>query len=276
MKDPRRPIGSFIFLGPTGVGKTELTKALARFLFGSEDSLVQLDMSEFMERHNVARLIGSPPGYVGFDQGGLLTDAIHRNPHAVLLLDEIEKAHEDLFNILLQIMDYATLTDNNGRKADFRNIILVMTTNAGVQETQRKSIGFQQQDLSHDAMEVINKTFSPEFRNRLDHTIWFNHLDMAVIYQVVDKFIVELQVQLDAKGVSLEISEGARHWLAEKGYDRAMGARPMGRVIQEHLKKPLANEILFGSLVDGGIVKVERVNDSLSFDFQVDVEAVSH
>jgi ATP-dependent Clp protease ATP-binding subunit ClpA len=229
-----------------------------------------------MERHTVSRLIGAPPGYVGFEQGGLLTDSVLKHPHSVVLLDEIEKAHPDVFNLLLQVMDNGTLTDNNGRKADFRNVILVMTTNAGVQETQRKSIGFQQQDMSHDAMAVINKTFSPEFRNRLDHTIWFNHLDMGVIHQVVDKFIVELQVQLDAKGVSLEVSEEARHWLAEKGYDRAMGARPMGRVIQEHLKKPLANEILFGSLVDGGIVKVELVNNSLSFDFQVNVEAVSH
>ncbi|MGL5599196.1 MAG: ATP-dependent Clp protease ATP-binding subunit ClpA [Aeromonas sp.] len=269
----RRPVGCFLFAGPTGVGKTEVTVQLSKAL-GIE--LLRFDMSEYMERHTVSRLIGAPPGYVGFEQGGLLTDSVIKHPHSVVLLDEIEKAHPDVFNLLLQVMDNGTLTDNNGRKADFRNVVLVMTTNAGVQETQRKSIGFQQQDLSHDAMDVINKTFSPEFRNRLDHTIWFNHLDMAVIYQVVDKFIVELQVQLDAKGVSLEVSERARHWLADKGYDRAMGARPMGRVIQEHLKKPLANEILFGSLVDGGIVKVELVNDSLNFDFQVNVEAVSH
>ncbi|WP_429073247.1 ATP-dependent Clp protease ATP-binding subunit ClpA [Aeromonas veronii] len=269
----RRPVGCFLFAGPTGVGKTEVTQQLGKAL-GVE--MLRFDMSEYMERHTVSRLIGAPPGYVGFEQGGLLTDAVIKHPHSVVLLDEIEKAHPDVFNLLLQVMDNGTLTDNNGRKADFRNVILVMTTNAGVQETQRKSIGFQQQDLSHDAMAVINKTFSPEFRNRLDHTIWFNHLDMTVIHQVVDKFIVELQVQLDAKGVSLEVSERARHWLAEKGYDRAMGARPMGRVIQEHLKKPLANEILFGSLVDGGIVKVELGSDSLSFDFQVNVEAVSH
>ena len=269
----RRPVGCFLFAGPTGVGKTEVTQQLGKAL-GVE--VLRFDMSEYMERHTVSRLIGAPPGYVGFEQGGLLTDSVLKHPHSVVLLDEIEKAHPDVFNLLLQVMDNGTLTDNNGRKADFRNVILVMTTNAGVQETQRKSIGFQQQDMSHDAMAVINKTFSPEFRNRLDHTIWFNHLDMGVIHQVVDKFIVELQVQLDAKGVSLEVSEEARHWLAEKGYDRAMGARPMGRVIQEHLKKPLANEILFGSLVDGGIVKVELVNNSLSFDFQVNVEAVSH
>lgn len=214
-------------------------------------------MSEYMERHTVSRLIGAPPGYVGYDQGGLLTDAVIKHPHSVLLLDEIEKAHPDVFNLLLQVMDNGTLTDNNGRKADFRNVIVVMTTNAGVRETQRKSIGLIQQDNSSDAMEEIKKVFTPEFRNRLDGIIWFNHLSADVIQQVVDKFIVELQAQLDAKGVSLEVSEEARNWLAEKGYDKAMGARPMARVIQENLKKPLANELLFGSLVDGGSVKVE-------------------
>ena len=259
----RRPVGSFLFAGPTGVGKTEVTLQLAKAL-GVE--LLRFDMSEYMERHTVSRLIGAPPGYVGFEQGGLLTDAVIKHPHCVVLLDEIEKAHSDVYNLLLQVMDNGSLTDNNGRKADFRNVILVMTTNAGVQETQRKSIGFQQQDHSFDAMSEINRTFSPEFRNRLDHIIWFNHLDVAVIPQVVDKFIVELQAQLDVKGVSLEVTTAARGWLAEKGYDKAMGARPMGRLIQEKLKKPLANELLFGKLVAGGSVKVELASDELEFN----------
>ncbi|AJC66099.1 MULTISPECIES: ATP-dependent Clp protease ATP-binding subunit ClpA [Dickeya] len=253
----RKPVGSFLFAGPTGVGKTEVTVQLAKAL---DIELLRFDMSEYMERHTVSRLIGAPPGYVGYDQGGLLTDAVIKHPHSVLLLDEIEKAHPDVFNLLLQVMDNGTLTDNNGRKADFRNVIVVMTTNAGVRETQRKSIGLIQQDNSSDAMEEIKKVFTPEFRNRLDGIIWFNHLSAEVIQQVVDKFIVELQAQLDAKGVSLEVSEEARNWLAEKGYDKAMGARPMARVIQENLKKPLANELLFGSLVDGGSVKVELDN----------------
>ncbi|MGM3174184.1 ATP-dependent Clp protease ATP-binding subunit ClpA [Dickeya lacustris] len=253
----RKPVGSFLFAGPTGVGKTEVTVQLAKAL---DIELLRFDMSEYMERHTVSRLIGAPPGYVGYDQGGLLTDAVIKHPHSVLLLDEIEKAHPDVFNLLLQVMDNGTLTDNNGRKADFRNVIVVMTTNAGVRETQRKSIGLIQQDNSSDAMEEIKKVFTPEFRNRLDGIIWFNHLSAQVIQQVVDKFIVELQAQLDAKGVSLEVSEEARNWLAEKGYDKAMGARPMARVIQENLKKPLANELLFGSLVDGGSVKVELDN----------------
>ena len=261
----KRPIGSFLFAGPTGVGKTEVTQQLARVL-GIE--LVRFDMSEYMEAHTVSRLIGAPPGYVGFEQGGLLTDAVIKHPHAVVLLDEIEKAHSDVFNLLLQVMDNGTLTDNSGRKADFRNVILVMTTNAGVQETVRQSIGFQEQDNSPDAMIEINRTFAPEFRNRLDHIIWFNHLDMAVIYQVVDKFIVELQAQLDAKGVSMEVSEPARIWLAEQGYDKSMGARPMGRVIQQQLKKPLANELLFGELVGGGSVKVTLKDNELHFDYQ--------
>jgi len=248
-----KPVGSFLFAGPTGVGKTEVTVQLSKAL-GIE--LLRFDMSEYMERHTVSRLIGAPPGYVGFDQGGLLTDAVIKHPHAVLLLDEIEKAHPDVFNILLQVMDNGTLTDNNGRKADFRNVVLVMTTNAGVRETERKSIGLIHQDNSTDAMEEIKKIFTPEFRNRLDNIIWFDHLSTEVIHQVVDKFIVELQVQLDQKGVSLEVSQEARNWLAEKGYDRAMGARPMARVIQDNLKKPLANELLFGSLVDGGQVTV--------------------
>ncbi|HBC83209.1 MAG TPA: ATP-dependent Clp protease ATP-binding subunit ClpA [Escherichia sp.] len=262
-----KPVGSFLFAGPTGVGKTEVTVQLSKAL-GIE--LLRFDMSEYMERHTVSRLIGAPPGYVGFDQGGLLTDAVIKHPHAVLLLDEIEKAHPDVFNLLLQVMDNGTLTDNNGRKADFRNVVLVMTTNAGVRETERKSIGLIHQDNSTDAMEEIKKIFTPEFRNRLDNIIWFDHLSTEVIHQVVDKFIVELQVQLDQKGVSLEVSQEARDWLAEKGYDRAMGARPMARVIQDNLKKPLANELLFGSLVDGGQVTVEldTEKNELVYGFQ--------
>jgi ATP-dependent Clp protease ATP-binding subunit ClpA len=262
----RKPVGSFLFAGPTGVGKTEVTVQLAKAL-GIE--LLRFDMSEYMERHTVSRLIGAPPGYVGFDQGGLLTDAVIKHPHAVVLLDEIEKAHPDVFNLLLQVMDNGMLTDNNGRKADFRNVVLVMTTNAGVRETERKSIGLIHQDNSTDAMEEIKKIFTPEFRNRLDNIIWFRHLSPEVIHQVVDKFIVELQAQLDAKGVSLEVSDDARDWLAEKGYDKAMGARPMARAVQENLKKPLANELLFGSLVDGGSVSValDKDKNQLTYHF---------
>lgn len=268
-----KPVGSFLFAGPTGVGKTEVTVQLSK-LMGIE--LLRFDMSEYGERHSVSRLIGAPPGYVGYDQGGLLTDAVIKHPHSVVLLDEIEKAHPDIFNLLLQVMDNGTLTDNNGRKADFRNVILVMTTNAGVQMTEKKSIGLIQQDHSHDAMSEIKKVFTPEFRNRLDNIIWFNSLDEHVIHQVVDKFIVELQAQLDVRGVSLEISEDARHWLALKGYDKAMGARPMGRVIQEQLKKPLANELLFGCLVDGGTVKVDLKGDELKFKYLSEKEAAVH
>lgn len=262
----RKPVGSFLFAGPTGVGKTEVTVQLAKAL-GIE--LLRFDMSEYMERHTVSRLIGAPPGYVGFDQGGLLTDAVIKHPHAVVLLDEIEKAHPDVFNLLLQVMDNGMLTDNSGRKADFRNVVVVMTTNAGVRETERKSIGLIQQDNSTDAMEEIKKIFTPEFRNRLDNIIWFKHLDTEVIHQVVDKFIVELQAQLDAKGVSLEVSDEARDWLADKGYDKAMGARPMARTVQENLKKPLANELLFGSLVDGGSVSValDKEKNELVYHF---------
>lgn len=269
LANEEKPIGSFLFAGPTGVGKTEVTKQLATVM-GVE--LLRFDMSEYVERHAISRLIGAPPGYVGFEQGGLLTDAVSKNPYAVVLLDEIEKAHSDIYNILLQVMDHGTLTDNNGRKIDFRNIVLVMTTNAGVQETIRKSIGFKQQDHSHDAMSEINRTFSPEFRNRLDSIIWFEHLTSEIIVQVVDKFICDLQVQLDKKQVSMELSSEARAWLAEKGYDQAMGARPMARLIQEHLKKPLANEILFGRLLQGGDVRVELVDDKLSFVFQEEPE----
>lgn len=261
-----KPVGSFLFAGPTGVGKTEVTLQLAKAL---DIKLLRFDMSEYMERHTISRLIGAPPGYVGYDQGGLLTDAVIKNPHSVVLLDEIEKAHPDVFNILLQVMDHGTLTDNNGRKADFRNVILVMTTNAGVQETQRQAIGFAEQDNSTDAMIEIKRTFTPEFRNRLDGIIWFSSLSMEVIVQVVDKFIVELQAQLDEKGVSLEVSQAVKHWLCEKGYDKAMGARPMARVIQDNLKKPLANELLFGSLVNGGSVSIDldKKTNKLAYHF---------
>lgn len=265
LANENKPVGSFLFAGPTGVGKTEVTKQLAKCM-GVE--FIRFDMSEYVERHAVSRLIGAPPGYVGFEQGGLLTEAVIKNPHAVVLLDEIEKAHPDIYNILLQVMDHGTLTDNNGRKADFRNVVVVMTTNAGVQETTRKSIGFTEQDHTHDAMGEINKVFSPEFRNRLDNIIWFNHLDKEVILQVVDKFVVELQAQLDKKSVNLELSSKAREWLAEKGYDKAMGARPMARAIQEDLKKQLANEILFGELVAGGTVKVSIKDKKLRFDYE--------
>ncbi len=268
-----KPIGSFIFAGPTGVGKTEVTQQLAKVL-GVE--LLRYDMSEYMEKHAVSRLIGAPPGYVGYEQGGLLTDAVIKNPHAVVLLDEIEKAHEDVYNILLQVMDHGTLTDNNGRKADFRNIILVLTTNAGVAHTVKQSIGFKQQDNSLDAMEEINKVFSPEFRNRLDNIVWFNHLDDEVIQQVVDKFIVELQAQLDEKGVSLEVTKDAKKWMAVNGYDKAMGARPMARLIQEQLKKPLANELLFGDLTQGGVAKVAVKKDKLVLNYESKKELVEH
>ncbi len=264
-----KPVGSFLFAGPTGVGKTEVTVQLARAM-GIE--LQRFDMSEYMERHTVSRLIGAPPGYVGYEQGGLLTDAVIKHPHCVVLLDEIEKAHPDVFNLLLQVMDNGTLTDNNGRKVNFRNVILVMTTNAGVSETVRKSIGLIQQDHSLDAMSEIKKVFSPEFRNRLDNIIWFNNLDQNVILQVVDKFIVELQAQLDVRGVSLEVSDKAKLWLAEKGYDKSMGARPMARVMQEHVKKNLANELLFGCLVNGGTVKVGLKKNELTFSFSDEME----
>ena len=249
LKTPDKPVGSFVFAGPTGVGKTEVTKQLAKVL-GVE--LIRFDMSEYMERHAVSRLIGAPPGYVGFDQGGLLTDAIHKNPHAVLLLDEIEKAHPDVFNLLLQIMDHGALTDNNGRKSDFRNVILVLTTNVGAESISRVSIGFTEQDNSRDNQEAMKKAFSPEFRNRLDGVIQFQVLPTTVIENVVDKFLTELQAQLDDKKVLLDVDQSARTWLAEQGYDRLMGARPMQRLIQEQLKKPLAEMILFGELADHG------------------------
>ncbi len=261
----QRPIGSFLFAGPTGVGKTEVTRQLALQL-GVE--LLRFDMSEYMERHTVSRLIGAPPGYVGFDQGGLLTDQVLKHPHCVLLLDEIEKAHPEVFNLLLQVMDHGTLTDNNGRKADFRNVILVMTTNAGAADLDRTSIGFTTQADSSDSMEAIKKLFTPEFRNRLDAIIQFKHLDPTIVAQVVNKFIFELEAQLHEKSVTLEVDDEARVWLAEKGYDKKMGARPMSRVVQEHIKKPLADEILFGSLAAGGHVKV-TLNEQGELDIQI-------
>ncbi|MFW1676359.1 ATP-dependent Clp protease ATP-binding subunit ClpA [Pontibacter sp. JAM-7] len=258
LKEPNKPVGCFLFAGPTGVGKTEVTQQLARIM-GIE--LVRFDMSEYMERHTVSRLIGAPPGYVGYDQGGLLTEAVTKTPHCVLLLDEIEKAHPEVFNLLLQVMDNGTLTDNNGRKADFRNVILVMTTNAGAEDISRNSIGFTRQDHSTDGMQAIKKLFTPEFRNRLDGIIQFKSLTMDIIKGVVDKFIAELQVQLDDKRVVLHLSEEARQWFADHGYDQQMGARPMKRLLQEQLKKPLAEMILFGELSEeGGDVMIE-VND---------------
>lgn len=258
LREEDKPIGMFLLAGPTGVGKTEVTRQLA-MIMGVE--LLRFDMSEYMERHTVSRLIGAPPGYVGFDQGGLLTEAVTKNPHAVVLLDEIEKAHPEVFNLLLQVMDHGTLTDNNGRKADFRNIVLVMTTNAGAQEMSRASIGFTQQDHSSDGMSVIKKSFSPEFRNRLDAIIQFASLDIFSIKRVVDKLIVELEVKLGSNDVTIELDDAAREWIASRGYDEKMGARPMARVIQEHIKRPLADELLFGSLADGGHVRVSVGSD---------------
>ena len=260
-----KPIGSFLFAGPTGVGKTEVTRQLARIM-GLE--LVRFDMSEYMERHTVSRLIGAPPGYVGYDQGGLLTEAISKNPHVVLLLDEIEKAHPDVFNLLLQVMDHGTLTDNNGRQADFRHVVLVMTTNAGAHEMSRASIGFTHQDHSSDAMEIIKKMFTPEFRNRLDSIVHFNALEPAVMSKVVDKFIFELEAQLQEQQVTIEVDESARLWLAEHGHDEKMGARPMARVIQQYIKKPLADELLFGRLARGGHVTVHVNDEGLAFEIQ--------
>jgi ATP-dependent Clp protease ATP-binding subunit ClpA len=262
LREMQKPIGSFLFAGPTGVGKTEVTRQLAKVL-GVE--LIRFDMSEYMERHTVSRLIGAPPGYVGFDQGGLLTEEVNKHPHAVLLLDEIEKAHPDVFNLLLQVMDHGTLTDNNGRKADFRNIILIMTTNAGAAEGGRPSIGFTQQDHATDSMKVIERTFSPEFRNRLDTVIQFKPLNIEIIGQVVDKFLFELESQLAEKRVSLILEPEAREWLAEHGFDPKMGARPMSRVIQENIKKPLAEEILFGKLSEGGLVRIGVEDGELTF-----------
>ncbi len=260
-----KPIGSFLFAGPTGVGKTEVTRQLARIM-GIE--LIRFDMSEYMERHTVSRLIGAPPGYVGFDQGGLLTEAVIKNPHAVLLLDEVEKAHPDVFNLLLQVMDHGSLTDTNGRKTDFRHVILVMTTNAGAEQASRTSIGFSQQDNSSDTIEAIKRSFTPEFRNRLDAVIQFKTLTLETIGHVVDKFIIELEAQLEDKRVTIDIDEATRHWLAKEGYDPIMGARPMARLIQDKIKKPLAEELLFGKLEKGGHVRVSFVANELKFDIE--------
>jgi len=274
LTDDEKPIGSFLFSGPTGVGKTEVTRQLAMIL-GVE--LIRFDMSEYMERHTVSRLIGAPPGYVGYDQGGLLTEAVSKNPHAVILLDEIEKAHPEVFNLLLQVMDHGTLTDNNGRKADFRNIVLVMTTNAGAREMSRASIGFTHQDHTADGMEIIKKSFSPEFRNRLDSIIQFAALDARSVARVVDKLVVELEAKLESNEVTLELNDEARTWIADRGYDPKMGARPMARVIQEHIKRPLAEELLFGKLADGGHVRISVGSDgNLQLNLEPVVKELEH
>jgi ATP-dependent Clp protease ATP-binding subunit ClpA len=270
LKSGDKPIGSFLFAGPTGVGKTEVSKQLAHAM-GVE--LLRYDMSEYMERHTVSRLIGAPPGYVGFDQGGLLTEAVTKHPHSVVLLDEIEKAHPEVFNLLLQVMDHGTLTDNNGRKADFRNVVLIMTTNAGAQEMGRPSIGFTEQDNTTDGMEVIRRMFTPEFRNRLDAIVQFSALNIEIVKTVVDKFLTELQAQLDEKRVTLEVDDEARAWLAKEGYDEKMGARPMQRLIQEKIKRPLAEDLLFGDLASGGTVRVSIDNDELDIQVLAAAEA---
>ena len=267
LRDAEKPIGSYLFSGPTGVGKTEVAKQLAHVL-GVE--LVRFDMSEYMERHSVSRLIGAPPGYVGFDQGGLLTDAIDQQPHSVLLLDEIEKAHPDLFNILLQVMDHGKLTDNNGKSIDFRNVVLIMTTNAGASDMAKATIGFEREERVGEDIEAIERMFTPEFRNRLDATVPFAALPPEVVTRVVDKFIMELEVQLDDRNVVIELTDSAREWLAKKGYDPKYGARPLARVIQEHIKKPLAEELLFGKLAKGGTVLVKVKDGKISFDFPKD------
>ena len=264
LREPEKPVGSYLFSGPTGVGKTEVAKQLAHIM-GVE--LVRFDMSEYMERHSISRLIGAPPGYVGFDQGGLLTDAIDHQPHSVLLLDEIEKAHPDLFNILLQVMDHGKLTDHNGKGIDFRNVILIMTTNAGAADMAKPAMGFERDERIGDDTEAIEKMFTPEFRNRLDAIIGFSSLSSEVVSKVVDKFVMELEFQLEDRNVMIELTDGAREWLAKKGYDPKFGARPLGRVIQEHIKKPLAEELLFGKLTKGGVVLVKIEDGKPVFDY---------
>ncbi len=267
LREPNKPVGSYLFSGPTGVGKTEVARQLAKVL-GVE--LVRFDMSEYMERHSISRLIGAPPGYVGFDQGGLLTDAVDKTPHVVLLLDEIEKAHPDLFNILLQVMDHGKLTDHNGKSVDFRNVILIMTTNAGASEIAKPPIGFEREKRVGDDQEAIEKLFTPEFRNRLDATISFAALSPNVVSRVVDKFIMELEMQLEDRNVIIELTDAARKWLATKGYDETFGARPLARVIQEHIKKPLAEELLFGKLAKGGVVVVKIEKGKIAFGYAQD------
>jgi ATP-dependent Clp protease ATP-binding subunit ClpA len=264
LREPQKPIGSYLFSGPTGVGKTEVARQLALTL-GVE--LVRFDMSEYMERHSVSRLIGAPPGYVGFDQGGLLTDAVDQQPHCVLLLDEIEKAHPDLFNILLQVMDHGKLTDNNGKTIDFRNVVLIMTTNAGAADLAKNAIGFERTTRDGDDKEAIERMFSPEFRNRLDAIVPFANLTPEVMSRVVDKFVMELEGQLEERNVTIELTDEARQWLAKKGYDRSFGARPLSRVIQEHIKRPLSEELLFGKLTDGGVVQVGVEDGLLTFSY---------
>ncbi|MED5395921.1 MAG: ATP-dependent Clp protease ATP-binding subunit ClpA [Pseudomonadota bacterium] len=264
LREPEKPVGAYLFCGPTGVGKTEVARQLAHVL-GVE--LVRFDMSEYMERHSVSRLIGAPPGYVGFDQGGLLTDAVDQQPHTVLLLDEIEKAHPDLFNILLQVMDHGKLTDHNGKSIDFRNVVLIMTTNAGAADLAKPAIGFEREERIGDDIEAIEKMFTPEFRNRLDAIIQFNSLPPEIVARVVDKFVMVLELQLEDRGVTIELTDSAREWIAKKGYDQKFGARPLARVIQEHIKKPLADELLFGKLAKGGVVTVKIKNGKIAFDY---------
>jgi len=266
LRDPEKPIGCYLFSGPTGVGKTEVARQLAKIM-GVE--ILRFDMSEYMERHSVSRLIGAPPGYVGFDQGGLLTDGVDQHPHCVLLLDEIEKAHPDLFNILLQVMDHGKLTDHNGKKIDFRNVVLIMTTNAGASDAAKESIGFGRGKREGEDTEAIKKLFTPEFRNRLDAVIGFAPLSPAIVERVVEKFVLQLEAQLSDRNVTFELSTEATRWLAEHGYDEAFGARPLARVIQDEIKKPLADEILFGKLARGGTVRVMLKPEKTGLDFEI-------
>ena len=270
LREADKPIGNYLFSGPTGVGKTEVARQLSHIL---DVELVRFDMSEYMERHSVSRLIGAPPGYVGFDQGGLLTDQVDQHPHCVLLLDEIEKAHPDLFNVLLQVMDHGKLTDHNGKSVDFRNVILIMTTNAGAADLAKEAVGFARDSREGDDQEAINRMFTPEFRNRLDAIVPFKQLSKETIGRVVDKFVIQLEAQLADRNVSIHLTEAARTWLGDKGYDKHYGARPLGRVIQEHVKKPLAEELLFGKLVKGGLVRIGVIDGALAFDYDEELKA---